>query len=56
MAVATKEQRSLPVNREVSRRQASVRATWTPLERRERARQASAQLSLLWALIQPSNR
>jgi|GEM_PF-3203143 len=56
MTVITKEKRTQPMGREIARRQASVRNAWTPGERRERARQASAQMSLLWAMIQPCNR
>jgi hypothetical protein len=56
MTVATKDKRTQPMGREVARRQASVRNSWTPGERRERARQASAQMSLLWAMIQPCNK
>jgi hypothetical protein len=39
-------------NRKVARRQAHIRSAWSPWERRERARQATAQMGLLWALIQ----
>lgn len=54
MVVLTKDARRLnfPDSRQVARRQADIRATWTAAERRERARQASAQMGLLWALIQ----
>jgi hypothetical protein len=55
MSVA-KEKRSQPMSRQVARRQASIRSSWSPLERRERARQASAQISLLWAMIQPCHK
>ena len=56
MTGATKEKRTQPSGRGVARRQETIRNSWSPLERRERARQASAQMSLLWAMIQPCNR
>jgi len=50
MVVITRGIRPL-TSREVARRQADIRSHWTPGERRERARQAAAQMGLLWALI-----
>lgn len=56
MTVTIKDKRSQPMGRQVAHRQATIRSSWSPLERRERARQASAQLNLLWAMIQPCSR
>jgi hypothetical protein len=51
MVSTTKDARAIPATRQITRRQADVRKSWSPLERRERARQASAQLDLLRALM-----
>jgi hypothetical protein len=52
MAVPAKTSPRMSLNRQVARRQAHVRSAWSPWERRARARQATAQMGLLWALIQ----
>jgi hypothetical protein len=51
MVTKTKEARAIPETRQVTRRQVHIRNSWSQTERRERARQASAQMGLLWALI-----
>jgi hypothetical protein len=40
-----------PSRTEVAMRQARIRASWSPWERRERAREAQAQARFLWALV-----
>lgn len=51
MVSTTKDARAIPESRQTTRRQAHIRSSWSAMERRERARQASAQMGLLWALI-----
>lgn len=56
MVSTTKDVRAIPATRQITRRQADVRKSWSPLERCERARQASAQMDLLWALMNTPGR
>jgi hypothetical protein len=56
MVSKTKDARAIPAARQITRRQTHIRESWSPTERRERARQASAQMGLLWALINTPQR
>jgi hypothetical protein len=56
MVSKSKDARAIPAPRQVIRRQTHIRESWSPTERRERARQASAQMGLLWALINTPQR
>jgi len=48
-------QKALPSRRELSHQRSAIRASWTPQEREQRAKQAEVRLHMLWEILTGSN-